>query len=73
LYRIKREVVTEKHRARLELELRYIMTGQKVVEEINEKKSQGAVISHTKRSSTARKRRTKGFLSLNKSRKQMKK
>jgi len=65
--------VIEKFRARLELELRYIMTGQKVVEGIKEKKSEGAVNSHLKRITTAWKRRTKGCLSMKQSRKWLKK
>jgi hypothetical protein len=49
------------------------MTGQKFFYGIKEKKSENAVLRNLKRSSTAKKRRTKGCLSLKKSRKQIKK
>jgi hypothetical protein len=62
-------VVIEKQRARIELELNYIMTGQKVVEGIKEKERENAVKRNLKRASTAKKRRTKTCLSLKKSRK----
>jgi hypothetical protein len=73
LFRIKREVIIEKQRARLELELNYIMSGQKIVEGIKEKERENAVNRNNKRASTEWKRRSKGSLSLEKSRKQIKK
>jgi hypothetical protein len=69
LFRLKREVVAERRREHLERELRYIMTGEEQTEAIKEKEVMGAVKSHFKRSSTTWKRKTKGSLSLNKSRK----
>jgi hypothetical protein len=62
-------VVIEKQRARIELELNYIMTGQKVIEGIKEKERENAVKRNLKRASTTKKRRTKKCLSLKKSRK----
>jgi stalled ribosome alternative rescue factor ArfA len=45
------------------------MTGEEQAQEIKEKEIAGAIKSHLKRSSTSKKRRGKGSLSLNKSRK----
>jgi hypothetical protein len=45
------------------------MTGEEQTEMIKEKLHEGAVMCHEKRCSTARKRRTRGSLSLYKSRK----
>lgn len=64
MFKIKREIVIEKNRARIELELKFVMTGLKNIEGLFEKKSQGATNSHLKRKSTEWKRRSKGSLSL---------
>jgi hypothetical protein len=44
------------------------MTGEEQIDEINEKKSDGAELTNKKKTSTSWKRRSKGGLSLNKSR-----
>jgi len=52
LFRVKKELVTERRRDQLELELQYIMTGEEQSEEIKGKKIQGAIFTHEKRAST---------------------
>jgi hypothetical protein len=73
LFKLKREIVTERRRELLERELYLIMTGEEKMKAIKEKEVAGAFKSHLKRSSTSKKRRGKGSLSLNKSRKQLRK
>ncbi len=73
LFKIKKEVVKERHRELLERELYAIMTGEDQVKAIKDKEVAGAFKSHLKRSSTIWKRKSKGSLSLNKSRKQLRK
>jgi hypothetical protein len=69
IFKLKKEIVNERHRELLERELRFIMTGEEQIEAIKTKEIKGVSETNHKRSSTAKKRRNKGSLSLNNSRK----
>jgi len=73
LLRIEREQVNKSDWDQQEIELKYVMTGKEQVEAIIDKRASSATETNRTRASSLKKRRTKGSLSLNKSRKQQKK
>jgi len=72
LLRIKKEIISEKERNHLELELRYVMTGLEQTKAIFEKESAGATFTNKKKALTTKKRKTQCSLALNQSRKKIK-
>ncbi len=68
LFKIKREIVTERKRKLLDLELHQVMTGFEQTDVIKEKRQQTVLKTNNKRKLSNKKRKTKGCLSLNKSR-----
>jgi len=71
LFQVKREVVSDDREQELERELRFIMTGQEQAEAIHERRVASASQTNKKRAMTIKRRRNKGSLSLNKSRRQV--